>query len=110
MLNKIGFYQLDNLIQNRVPFLLVNKGPEITSWFTSLGKIHIEKSLFSSQSRDLVNDLTTQDVPKDAAIVLLCNDGSESLPLYKTLESNGYTNVYVIDGGYQQMMTERSQS
>jgi hypothetical protein len=29
--------------------------------------------------------------------------------LYKELEKMAYTNVYVVDGGYQQMVTERSE-
>lgn len=53
--------------------------------------------------------LIEKKLPKDYAIVLLCLDGSISLKLAQELENLAYTNVYVIDGGYQQMVTERSQ-
>ncbi|OFZ31677.1 MAG: hypothetical protein A2622_03620 [Bdellovibrionales bacterium RIFCSPHIGHO2_01_FULL_40_29] len=110
MLNKIGFYQFDNLIQNRVPFLFINLAVDISPWYSSLGKMHLEKSLFATEQAELLPKLQSQQVTQHAAIVLLCNDGSVSMQIFAELAENGYTNVYVIDGGYQQLMTERSQA
>ena len=110
MLNKIGFFQLDNLIQGRVPFLLINLGPEIFTWYSSLAKLHLEKSLFVTTEEQILPNLQKQDVPDHAAIILLCPDGVRSTKISIDLEKKGYTNVYVIDGGYQQLMTERSGS
>ncbi len=110
MLNKIDFFQLDNLIQNRVPFLFINLGPEIMSWYSSLSKQHLEKSLFASLEDQILPALETQKIVEHTAIVLLCLDGVRSSVLSVDLEKKGYTNVYVIDGGYQQLMTERSEA
>ncbi len=110
MLNKIGFFQLDNLIQGRVPFLFVNLGPEIISWYSSLAKQHLEKCLFATVEDKVIPNLTAQTIADHTAIVLLCPDGSRSPKIAIDLEKRGYTNVYVIDGGYQQLMTERSQA
>ncbi len=108
MLNKIGFFQLGNLIQNRVPFFLLNMGPDISNWYTSLYKDHVNKNQTIVSSEGVENLLETRNVAKDAAIILLCADGQNSLVIFQALEKKGYTNVYLVDGGYQQMMTERS--
>lgn len=107
MLNKIGFFQLDNLVKNRVPFHLLNMGPDISSWFMSIYKEHFIKNQILVQPDDLLQTVESQQLALDAAIILLCNDGPTSLEMHQKLENKGYTNVYVIDGGYQQMMTER---
>ena len=110
MLNKIGFFQLDNLIQGRVPFLFINLGPEILSWYSSLARQHLEKSLFVTTEDQILPNLQSQNIAEHTAIVLLCSDGVRSSMISIDLEKKGYTNVYVIDGGYQQLMTERSGS
>lgn len=110
MLNKIGFFQLDNLIQGRVPFLFINLGPDIFSWYASLSRQHLEKSLFATIEDQILPNLLAQNIAEHTAIVLLCTDGVRSSKISIDLEKKGYTNVYVIDGGYQQLMTERSGS
>ena len=107
MLNKIGFFQLDNLVKNRVPFHLLNMGTDISSWFISIYKDHFLKNQILVQPDELMQTLESKKLASDAAIILLCNEGSTSLEIYRELEKKGYTNVYVVDGGYQQMMTER---
>ncbi len=110
MLNKIGFFQLDNLIQGRVPFLFINLGPEIMTWYASLSRQHLEKSLFATTEDQIIPNLTAQSIADHTAIVLLCLDGARSSKIAIDLEKRGYTNVYVIDGGHQQLVTERQQA
>lgn len=109
MLNKIGFFQLDNLINNRVPFIFYNLGPSILDWYTSVSRLHLENYQILLSVAEVTVDLKSRNVPKDFAVILLCEDGIQSADLLKELEKLSYTNVYVIDGGYQQMVTERSQ-
>lgn len=109
MLNKISFYQLDNLINNRVPFLFLNMSESIIGWYTSVSKMHLNTYEILTSPEQVLPVLAEKKAPKDYAIVLLCKDGSDSLKLYTELEKQNYTNVYVIDGGYQQMVTERDQ-
>ena len=109
MLNKIGFFQLDNLINNRVPFIFYNMGPSILDWYRSVSRLHLENYQILLSAAEVTADLKTRNVPKDFAVILLCEDGIQSAELLKELEKLSYTNVYVIDGGYQQMVTERSQ-
>lgn len=107
MLNRIGFYQLDNLINNRVPFLFFNMSESILDWYTSVNKMHVETYQILTTEHLIISILNEKKAPKDYAIVLLCSDGAASLKIEKELANLAYTNVYVIDGGYQQIVTER---
>ena len=109
MINKLNFYQLDNLINNRVPFMFYNMTESLVSWYSSVNRMHLETYEARLAYEQIINDLTIKKVPKDYAVVLLCHDGTTSLELYKQLDSLSYTNVYVVDGGYQQIVTEREQ-
>lgn len=107
-LNKISFFQFDNLICNRIPFLLVNLGVDLSNLYSSIQKTHLETYQISTVLEKAESDLLMKQISKDFAIVLICQDGRKSEDLFKKLEKNGYTNVYVVNGGYQQMMTERT--
>ena len=112
MLNKIGFFQIDNLIGNRVPFLFFNMSESLIPWYNnhnSLSKMHLETYEIMTTPAEIDSILEAKKAPKDYAIVLLCADGTESLEMYGKLQEKAYTNVYVVDGGYQQMMTDKSQ-
>lgn len=110
MLNKINFYQLDNLISNRVPFLFYNLSTSIADWYNSVNRLHVQTYEKLINESGVMTDISTNNVPKDYAIVLLCPDGRSSMKLYAELEKKAYTNVYVVDGGYQQIVTERAQT
>ena len=109
MLNKINFYQFDNLINNRVPFLFINLSTDLSDWYTSINKTHLNTYQIITQENEVLSILSEKNTPKDYAIVLLCQDGLKSLAMFEKLQKLSYTNVYVVDGGYRQMMTERSQ-
>ncbi len=107
MLNKIGFFQLDNLITNRVPFIFLNFSESLKDWYDALGKMHLQTYEVQLKPEDLTSFLQQKPHTKDTAIVILCNDGKTSEKIYDQLLNLAYTNVYVINGGYQQMVTER---
>jgi rhodanese-related sulfurtransferase len=109
MLNRIGFFQLDNLISNRVPFLFYNMSQSIAPWYTSVSKMHVENYEKLMPVSEIKLHIESQKAPKDYAIVLLCNDGKQSLEIYNQLAAASYTNVYVVNGGYRQIVTERTQ-
>lgn len=105
--NKIGYYQLNNLIENRVPFMFFNFGTDITPWYSSIQKMHVEAWQVMTTESQLQQELDDRKIPKDFALLLLCPDGKQSERIANSLEKKGYTNVYLIDGGYQQMVTDR---
>lgn len=110
MLNNIGYFQLDNLIQARVPFMLINMGPSLSGWYTSVNKMHVENYEILTNQTAAIIDLEAKKLPKDFAIVVLCEDAKKSAIVYAQLAEKAYTNVYLVDGGYQQMMTERAKA
>ena len=105
--NKIGYYQLNNLIENRVPFFFFNYGTDLISWYQSMQKLHVEAWQIILTESQTQSELDNRKIPKDFAILLLCQDGKQSERIASDLESKGYTNVYLIDGGYQQMVTDK---
>jgi len=105
--NKIGYYQLNNLIENRVPFMFFNFGTDVAPWYTSIQKMHVEAWQIMTTESQLQQELDDRKIPKDFAVLLLCPDGKQSERIANSLEKKGYTNVYLIDGGYQQMVTDR---
>jgi rhodanese-related sulfurtransferase len=110
MLNKIGFYQFNNLVQNRIPFMFLNLGADLSNWYTSIYKIHVQthQTLTTLDQAEAV--LIERSIPKDFAILLVCQNGLQSAQFGQYLQKQHYTNVYVVDGGIQQMMTDRAQS
>ncbi len=109
MLNNIGFFQLDNLIKSRIPFFFINMGPSLVSWYTSIYKMHVETYEILAQPEEALAAIQEKKIPKDFAIVIACEDGQKSQSLYHELGEEGYTNVYLVNGGHQQLMTERDQ-
>lgn len=105
--NKIGYYQLNNLIENRVPFMFFNFGTDIAPWYSSIQKMHVEAWQVMTTESQIQQELDERKIPKDFALLLLCPDGKQSERIANSLEKKGYTNVYLIDGGYQQMVTDR---
>jgi rhodanese-related sulfurtransferase len=110
MTGKIGFFQLDNLIQNRVPFILLNLGPSLVPLYTSIYKMHVQNHEILTDEVQTLKALEEMKAPRDAALVVICENGEKSSRLLMDLEKKGYSNVYLMDGGYQQLMTERSQA
>lgn len=109
-LNRINFFQFDNLVKNRVPFCLINLGPSLIDWYSSIYKTHLETYEVSTQPETALAEVSQKNLPLDHAILVVCENGDQSLKLLNELEKKGYTNVYVVNGGYQQMMTERDQN
>lgn len=108
-MNEISYYQLNNLIENRVPFMFYNMGSSITDWYSSVSRMHVQTYEQLVTSENILPDISQKKVPSDYAIVLLCQDGRKSRDLAKKLTELAYTNVYVVNGGHQQMVTDRQQ-
>ncbi len=93
-----------------MPFTLLNFGTSLVPLYSSIYKNHLENQEILTDEEHYEQVLLEKKVPKDGALVLICNDGQYSSKLYRDLEKKAYTNVYLIDGGHQQLMTERSEA
>ncbi|MBC7421674.1 MAG: rhodanese-like domain-containing protein [Bdellovibrio sp.] len=87
--------------------MLINMGPSLAGWYSSVNKMHVENYEILTNPVSAIVDLEAKKIPKDFAIVVTCDDGKKSEALFIELQKKAYTNVYLVDGGYQQMMTER---
>ncbi len=87
--------------------MFINLGEDISTWYQSIFKLHIETHQILTTLDQAEKLLTEKQIPKDFAILLLCQNGKQSENFVGYLERNGYTNVYLVDGGIQQMVTDK---
>lgn len=98
----IGFFQFDNLVRNRVPFLLLKTNVDVESQFGVMEKMHLRHFSIPLEKMDLIHAqaaMAERHAEKDSPVVVLCEDGVVSMELAKKLCEQGYVNVYyVLDG------------
>lgn len=98
----IGFFQFDNLVRNRIPFLFLKNAVDVESAFGVMEKMHIRNFSIILEKLDLSHAETAlkeRHAQKDSPLVVLCEDGVKSLELANKLCEQGYMNVYyVLDG------------
>lgn len=108
--NNIGFFQFDNLLQNRVPFVLVLLDEiDIKSWYNSLVQLHIQNISIQCEPKQVFEIIQAKKLPAHFAIIVLDKDQKKSPQIVKELEKAGHTNVYYIKNGYDGLLTERKQ-
>lgn len=87
--------------------MFINMGADISNWYQSIYKIHIERHQILTTLDQAEKILVEKQIPKDFAILVLCQNGKQSENFTGYLKRHGYTNVYLVDGGIQQMMTDK---
>jgi rhodanese-related sulfurtransferase len=102
---EIGLFQLENLIISRMPFTLldirIERGGELPH--------EIDRCLKVAQavaSAEVEKFLTDEGGAKDRPILLVCESGVTSSKLAEKLEATGFTNVYVVAGGVEGLLSE----
>ncbi len=106
----IGYYQFNNLIKNRVPFVLLNYGVDFKNFEKGIFQAHLEKHLVITTPEETLNYLKAQNFPLEQSIILACPEGKMSEKIAQKLEKAGYKNVYFLSGGYQNILKEKSTS
>jgi len=117
MSQSIGFFQFDNLVKGRVPFLFINLGVDTSAVYPHVFKMHLERLQIMLTQGDpasvsietVVSKIRNQNTPTESAIVILCADGVKSVKIAQTLESFGYNNVFYVQGGWKQILEEKKQ-
>ncbi|MES3036965.1 MAG: rhodanese-like domain-containing protein [Bdellovibrionota bacterium] len=110
ILNRIGFFQFENLIKNRIPFILFAIDFEMPVIFTNFHEQHLINNRVSLKSAALVDYIKEKNLPKDQAMVLICESGKVSPDLVDKVEAMGFHNVYYIDGGLENLLKEKAES
>ena len=94
---QIGRYQLENLVREGVRFLFIDFRSEAQR--TARAADPLLAKTMPMSTGELHENLKSNQVPLDAAILLLDETGESSVSVATTLELQGYKNVYVIRGG-----------
>lgn len=105
---QIGYFQLDNLVRNRVPFFLLNLDADFSHFYSELiYQRHLEAQLVATTAARLWADLEARGIEKASAIVVVCTSGKASLQIYNALEKKGFSNVFWVSGGFQSLTKDR---
>jgi rhodanese-related sulfurtransferase len=96
---EISFFQLDNLVRNRVGFCLLNLQDDFPQLYQGIFQDHLTQSVMQVQSGQPQTELAQRKIPKDAGIIVVCNDGAKSSDVCQTLIQQGYINAYYLKDG-----------
>ncbi len=106
-LSEISFFQFDNLIKNRVPFLLINYGVSLKNFSEGIFQAHIDKHMVNLKPEETVSYVKEKNIPQEQSMILICANGKASEKQAQVLESMGYKNVYFISGGFEKLSEEK---
>jgi rhodanese-related sulfurtransferase len=109
-INQLGYFQFDNLIQNRVPFILLNLGVNLDHLYSGFWAMHLQNVNTPCTSADAVSKVQEKKVPNHYAVVIIDADGSQSKKLVSTLEKAGFTNTYYVKDGLRGLDKERQEA
>ncbi|MEZ0392369.1 MAG: rhodanese-like domain-containing protein [Pseudobdellovibrionaceae bacterium] len=107
----IGYFQFDNLIRNRIPFLLLRTNVDVESAFGVMEKMHLRNYSLILNPLDYVEAeaaLKERQARKEDPIVVLCDTGEESKKLADELARQGHLNVYFLLDGWKAALEEMS--
>lgn len=101
----LEYFQLDNLIRNRIPFCFFNYGTPLKSHYQLLEKVHLNTWLIDvAQHNEIEQQLFERQIPQHSGIIILCMDGIQSRQSQEKLMQKGYSNVYIVSGGYHRLV------
>jgi hypothetical protein len=99
----IGFFQLDNLLKTKVPFLLVNLDVDLSSNFKGNDLQHLEtyqlKMPSSVKAEELEKAFLEKKIPKHYPIVFVCQDGVRAKELAEKMDDMAWMNCFFVFQG-----------
>lgn len=103
ILNELGLFQFENLVKNRIPFLLLNLGTDLSGLFPPYHQTHLESQTLATTPEAALTELKNRKATKDQAIVVLCENGATSEKVIVELEAAGFMNTYFVKEGLQSL-------
>jgi hypothetical protein len=106
--DNIGYFQFDNLMQSRVPLVLVmlDEVP-LKSWYNSMVGMHLDNITVVTTPAEAVSAVQSKNLPLHFAVVVLDLDESKSPAVVHELEKLGHINAYYVKGGWTALVAER---
>lgn len=108
-ITQIGYFQFNNLIQGRIPMVLVNLGVDLKVWYKSVEAMHIDNVTITGSTEEIQQQIKAKNLPAHYPILVIDQDGVKAKPLVEILESQGHMNVYYLKGGFEGITKERSE-
>ena len=109
ILNEIGFFQFDNLIRNRIPFVLLSLGVNLQGLYKlPLYQGHLDGLLVLTTPAEAVSLLQNRKHPAHEAVVVIAQENAVATALVDTLESQGYANVFYVKDGVAALRADAS--
>jgi rhodanese-related sulfurtransferase len=106
--DNIGFFQFDNLMQSRVPMVLVLLvDAPLKPWYNSMIGMHIDNISLRTTAEAAVAAIQGKNLPPHFAVVVLDSNESQSPAIVHELEKLGYLNAYYVKGGWDALVAER---
>ena len=109
-LTRIGFFQFDNLIQNRVPFALLNEPIDFSDLYGPVERIHLERwsieVSFEDSPEQAIRKLEERRLPREIPVVLLSRSGDRGESWIEKLEALGFKNCCFVTGGWDHLIKE----
>jgi rhodanese-related sulfurtransferase len=114
--NEIGWFQVQNLIKAKIPFLIVQIDCDLQKLFTVIDNIHIRNwsiNLSTETTTDLIQEVKIQmqarSANTDFPVLVVCNDGNASKKMTTQLGSElGFLNAYTVPGGFSKLLADRT--
>ncbi|MEY4617228.1 MAG: hypothetical protein RJB66_2188 [Pseudomonadota bacterium] len=103
---QVGYFQLSNLVRNKVPFtlLVLNFEPNFETAPVDLRPL-MAKAV-KANANEILETVTSLGLKFEHPLVVLCEQGSESLLVSQMLEKKGFLNIYHVKGGWQNILAE----
>lgn len=109
---EVHYYQLENLILQKIPFKFFNfTGEEnLVSQFVHLNPYYVRflrEQLVNISSIEMgLSYLNANSLPLDNPIVVICADGKLSASFCSELERKDFKNIYIVPSGLNQLKLE----
>lgn len=109
--NSIGFFQFNNLLQNRIPLVLVLLDTiDLKPWYNSIVHLHLDNISVFCEPENVLENIRQRNLPTHFAIVILDMHGHKSAQVTTKLEQIGFNNVYYVKNGFVGISEERQNS
>lgn len=95
-LQSIGVFQFENLVRNRIPFVLFNLGLDLSGRFPSFLQTHMESQMHRLDSAQAVSTARSIAIAAESAIVVVAEDPDEACSCARSLFAAGFENVYYV--------------
>lgn len=105
---EMTWFQFDNLIKGRVPFLLINHGAELSNIYNGFYQTQLNSLTQTISPQQVAQYLAENKIPTHHAILILCPNGEESKKSKELIESLGFSNVFYHREGLTGLLADRA--